>query len=107
MNKTTVLILCVLLILAILLSAALAVTHQRVRVVEGISGVPIPGATISLERSSGSTEEIGQTDENGEIEFWVKPFPLPKLICVQKTFYPPGCVNAIGFSLKVVELAVP
>jgi len=69
--------------------------------------MPIAGAYISVERWSGSSIEIGQTDNNGEIVFWVSPFILPKLICVQKTFYPPSCVKATGLSRKVIELAVP
>jgi hypothetical protein len=98
--------LCIFLLLAAA-TAILAVSYYRVLVVEAISRVPIPGAYITLERSSGPSEETGQTDANGRLAFWNAPLPLPRHICAQSTFYPPACVGAIGFGQRIIQLAVP
>jgi hypothetical protein len=105
--KTLVLSACVFLLLAAVMAAFLAISYHRVVVVEGISGTPIPGAYISLERSSGSPEDAGQTDANGRLAFWTAPLPLPRLICAQSTFYPTACVSAIGLGRRTIQLAVP
>ena len=107
MNKLYVSIACVVLLLAAITAATLAASYHRVIVIEGVSGTPISGAYISIERSSGSSEEVGRTDDNGELVFWTKPLPLPRTICAQKTFHPTGCVNAIGLTRRTIELAVP
>jgi hypothetical protein len=98
MNKTVILIIFAILILAAITLAVLAASCHRILVIEGISGIPISGAYITIERSSGSPEDVGSTDENGELVFWTSPLPIPQIICAQKTFYPPGCVNAIGLT---------
>jgi hypothetical protein len=95
------------LLLAVLLAAVLAVCYHRVVVVESIGETPIPGAYITLERSSGSPEELGQTDPAGRLTFWSAPLPLPRLICAQSTFYPIACVSAISLQVRIIALAVP
>jgi hypothetical protein len=107
MNKHFVLIACLILLLASLAIAILAASYHRVVVVEGISGTPLPGAYISIQRSSGPPEEVGRTDGNGELAFWTSPLPVPQAICAQSTFHPLGCVNAINLKRQVIELAVP
>jgi len=51
--------------------------------------------------------EVGQANENGELEFWIAPLPLPERICAQALFYPPNGVNAISLIRQRIELAVP
>jgi len=85
----------------------LAVSFHRVVVVEGVGGNPLPGAYITIERSSGPPEEVGRTDDNGELAFWTSPIPLPRRICAQATFYPTMCVNAISLVQQRIELPVP
>jgi hypothetical protein len=106
-KKIVVLIACVILILAAITMAILATSYHRVVVVEGISGTPISGAYISIQRFSGSPEEVGRTDVNGKLTFWTSPLPFPKTICAQSTFYPMGCVSAISLTRQIIELAVP
>jgi hypothetical protein len=107
MGKTLILSFCIILILAAILVAVLATSFHQVVVVEGISGTPIAGAYISLERASGSPEDVGRTDTNGRLAFWSTPIPLPRIICAQATFYPTACVSAIGLRRHIIELAVP
>lgn len=105
MKTTIILIVCVL--LAVLAAALLAVSYHRVVVVEAISGTPIPGAYISLERPSGAVVEVGQTGTDGKLAFWSAPLPLPRTICASSTFHPPACVSAIRLTTARIELAVP
>jgi hypothetical protein len=107
MNKTLLLLACMLLLLAAITLALLAVSYHRITVVEGISGNPISGAYISVERASGEPEEVGQTGADGKLTVWTSPFPLPRIICAQSTFHPMGCVRAISLKRQVIELAVP
>jgi hypothetical protein len=105
--RKPVLFTIILFILAIIFLVLLAVSYQRVIVIDGIGGLPISNAYITLERSSGSTEEVGQTDDDGRLVFWTSPLPLPRIICAQFTFYPPACMKAISLSPHLIELAVP
>jgi len=107
MKKGSVLTVCVVLLFIAIITAFLAVSYHRVMVVEGIGGTPIPGAYITIERSSGDPEEVGRTDANGRLVFWIPPLPLPRIICAQATFYPPACVSAIGLPPQRIELPVP
>jgi hypothetical protein len=107
MNKSLVLIVGGILLLAVIAIAVLAVCYHRVAVVEGISGSPIAGAYILVQYSSGSQEEVGRTASNGKLAFWVNPLPLAKIICAQSTFYPPACTKAICLVEQRIELAVP
>jgi hypothetical protein len=107
MKKGLVLTVCVVLLLAAITAAVLAASYQRVVVVEGIGGTPIPGAHVTLQRSSGSPEEVGRTDANGRLVFWIVPLPVPRTICAQSTFYPTTCVSAISLSPHLIELPVP
>ena len=107
MNKLYVLIACAVLFLAAITIAILAASYHRVIVVEGISGTPISGAYVFIERSSGSPEEVGRTDANGKLVFWTSPLPVPQTICAQSTFYPMNCVKAISLSRQLIELPVP
>jgi hypothetical protein len=107
MKKHLVLTVCVVLLLAATTAAVLSVSYHRVIVVEGIGGTPIPGAYVTLQRSSGSPEEVGRTDTNGRLVFWIFPLPFPRTICAQSTFYPMTCVSAISLSPHLIELPVP
>jgi hypothetical protein len=98
---------CVFLLLAAAAAAFLAISHHQVVVVEAISRTPLPRAYIILERTSGSPEEVGQTDSSGRLSFWNAPLPLPLRICAQSTFYATDCVSAVGFGQRIIELAVP
>ena len=102
-----VLIVCVILLLAATTTAVLAVPYQRVVVVEGFGGTPIPGAYVTLQRSSGSPEEVGRTNARASLVFWIVPLPVPRTICAQSTFYPTTCVSAISLSPHLIELPVP
>ncbi len=54
----------------------LVLSHHRVLVIEGVSGLPPSDAYVSIERSSGDVVEVGVTDGNGELNFLVQPtFP--------------------------------
>ena len=106
MKRSLILYTCAALVLAALILAVLATCYHRVIVVDGIDSTPIPGAYISLERSSAASEEVGRTDANGKLTFWSTPLPLPRTICAQSTFYPLSCVRAIGLAPRIIELAV-
>ena len=107
MKRLLVLTACAVLLLAATTVAVLAASYHRVIVVEGISGTPISGAWIFLQRSSGSPEEVGRTDANGRLVFWTAPLPVPRIICAQTSFYPTTCVPVIGLSRHLIELPVP
>jgi hypothetical protein len=107
MKKLLVLTACAVLLLTAAAVAVLAASYHRVVVVEAIGGAPISGAWISLQRSSGSPEEVGRTDANGRLVFWTAPLPVPRIICAQSTFYPTTCVSAISLSRHLIELPVP
>ena len=107
MKGLWILIVCAILLLAAMAVSALAVSYHRVLVVDAINRAPIPGAFVSLQRSSGLDQEVGRTDDKGELAFWNTPFPLPRLICVRYLFYAPTCENAISLSRHIIELAVP
>jgi hypothetical protein len=106
MSNLVVLIACYALLLAAILLALLAVSYHRVIVVDRRSGMPIPGALVSLERASGSCEEIGRTDASGRLTFWNSPLPLPQLICARSRLHPPACVSAISLGVQRIELGV-
>jgi hypothetical protein len=107
MKGLWVLITCAVLLLVAMVVSALVVSYHRVVVLDGINGTPLPGAYVTLERSSGLIQDVGRTDDNGELAFWNSPFPLPRLICAQYLFYASDCVNAISLSRHLIELAVP
>jgi hypothetical protein len=107
MNKILILTAVIFLLLAGITLAVMATCYHRVLVVEGTSGMPLEGAYITLERSSGASAEAGRTDANGRLAFWSTPLPLPRLICASSTFLPPACVGANGLTPRRIELAVP
>ena len=97
-------------VILLLIAAAvttIATCYHRVVVVDAIGGTPVSGAYISLQRSSGVSEEFGRTDANGKLVFWSTPLPLPRTICAESTFYPTACVSAISLSRHLIELPVP
>jgi len=106
-SRTLIVLFCGFLLLATLTAAMLAVCHHRVRVVEGISGEPLEGAYVTVERSGQPTVEVGVTDADGELSFWTSPFAIPERVCAQKTFYAPDCIHGIRPGLQTIELAVP
>jgi len=105
--KILTLIAGVVLLLIAAAVTAMATCYHRVVVVDAIGGTPIPGAYISLQRSSGVSEVFGRTDASGKLDFWSAPLPLPRTICAESTFYPTACVSAISLSRLLIELPVP
>jgi hypothetical protein len=107
MKKTLLVILFLVLLLAAGILVLLGISRHRILVVDAIGRAPIPGAYIYLEYSSGPAREVGRTDENGRLTFWNPPFPVPRTICAESTFYPRACVGAIGLEEAVIEMPVP